>query len=172
MNIWATIHVSAERAPILREVDAERDRQNEKHGPQLDMPIVSDADRRLIDHYEVLQRVNERRVADGTCTHVCYGLEEVSEMAHAETLAEMRAEAIQVAACMVKLVEAIDWQQKHQAHTVICDGLHFQDGRPVAYGLACSCGATWDHETSDTDTIKVVCPLCGAFKWLGPVTTP
>jgi hypothetical protein len=111
MNTWATIHVSADRALILRAIDAERDRQNSKHGTQIDMPIVSEADRKLIDHYKILQRINERRVADGTCTHVCYGLEEVAEMAHAETIEEMRAEAIQVAACMVKLIEAIDWQR-------------------------------------------------------------
>jgi hypothetical protein len=109
-----TVEMNMVRNRIMLEIHAERKRQNHKHGAQLDMPIVSEADRKLIDHYKILQRINERRVADGTCTHVCYGLEEVAEMAHADTIEEMRAEAIQVAACMLKLVEAIDWQQKRE----------------------------------------------------------
>jgi hypothetical protein len=47
----------------------------------------------------------------GNVTHALITLEEVAEMVHATTLEECEQEAIEVAACAVKLVEAIRWQR-------------------------------------------------------------
>jgi hypothetical protein len=99
------------RARIYSEIEAERARQYSKHGAQLHVPIVIDADRKLIDHDEFLKRIYGLRDQKGTVSHALITLEEVAEMVHATTLEECEQEAIEVAACAVKLVEAIRWQR-------------------------------------------------------------
>lgn len=99
------------RARIYAEIEAERDRQDRKHGFQLDTAIVLEADRKLIDHDSFIKRLFGMRQDKGTITHALITLEEVAEMVHATTLEECEQEAMEVAACAVKLVEAIRWQR-------------------------------------------------------------
>jgi hypothetical protein len=99
------------RARIYSEIEAERARQDSKHGAQLHVPIVIGADRKLIDHDQYIKRIYGLRDQKGTVSHALITLEEVAEMVHAQTLEECEQEAIEVAACAVKLVEAIRWQR-------------------------------------------------------------
>jgi len=99
------------RARIYSEIEAERERQDRKHGAQLDVPIVLDGDRCLIDHDEFMKRIYGLRDQDGTVSHALITLEEIAEMVHANTVEECEQEAIEVAACAIKLIEAIRWQR-------------------------------------------------------------
>ncbi len=111
MGCTVTFAPPEARARIYSEIESERARQDSKHGFQLDTPIVIDADRKLIDHDQYIKRLFGMRQGKGTITHALITLEEVAEMVHATTLEECEQEAIEVAACAVKLVEAIRWQR-------------------------------------------------------------
>ena len=100
------------RESIYAEIDAERERQDKKHGTEMDLPIVLGEDLRLVEYHEYVQRVYDMRERKGLLSHSLTLVEEVSELVHARTMSEREAEAIQVAACAVKLIEAIRWQRR------------------------------------------------------------
>jgi len=100
------------RESIYAEIDAERERQDKKHGTEMDLPIVLGEDLRLVEHHEYVQRVYDMRERKGLLSHALIMVEEVAELVHARTMSERETEAIQVAACAVKLIEAIRWQRR------------------------------------------------------------
>ena len=106
------IQRNAARESIYEEIDAERTRQDTKHGKEMDLPIVLDEDLRLVEHHEYVRRVYEMRERKGLLSHALIMVEEVAELVHARTMSERETEAIQVAACAVKLIEAIRWQRR------------------------------------------------------------
>lgn len=102
------------RARIYSEAEAERLRQELLYGFQLDLPIVLDADRKLIEHEQFIKRMYDLRSANGTRSHGLIALEEIAELIWELNPNKRRAEAIQAIACLVKLVEAIDWQESQK----------------------------------------------------------
>jgi hypothetical protein len=100
-----------DRSRIYDEIEAERMRQLDKHGFQLDLPIVLEADRKLVDDDQYIKRIFGLRQAKGNVSQALIALEEFAEMVHAGTLEECEREAIEAATCLVQLVEAIRWQR-------------------------------------------------------------
>lgn len=111
--IREAILVNPERADLLNEIDDHRDEQDAKHGAQQDLPIVRPGER-LLDPESVLRARYERRKRAGTLSHGDIILEELAEAFDAPTPELMREELVQAAACVVKAIEALDWQQKRK----------------------------------------------------------
>lgn len=111
-TVRVDIQRNAARESIYAEIDAERERQDTKYGAEKDLPIMLGEDLRLVEHHEYVKRVYEIRDRKGLRSHSLALIEEVSELVHAVTMTEREAEAIQVAACAVKLIEAIRWQRR------------------------------------------------------------
>ncbi len=99
------------RARIYSEAEEERKRQERLYGAQLDLPIVLEADRKLIENDQFIKRVYGLRDANGTRSHGLTTLEEVADLIWEDNPRKRRIEAIQSIACLVKLVEAIDYQE-------------------------------------------------------------
>jgi len=101
------------RSGILMEIDNHREEQDRKHGAQQDLPVVRPGER-LLDPENVMKARYERRKRAGTLSHGDIILEELAEAFDAPDYASMREELIQSAACIVKAIEALDWQQKRK----------------------------------------------------------
>ena len=110
MTRWVPIQVAPQRARIMRRIDMERDSQDGQHGAQQDIPVVRDGERYL-DPENVMRARYEGRKRAGTLSHADIILEELAEAFDAPTPELMREELIQSAACIVKAIEAIDWQR-------------------------------------------------------------
>lgn len=105
--------VDSRRAKILIDIDTHRDEQDRKHGAQQDLPVTRPGER-LLDPEAVLKARYERRKRAGTLSHGDIILEELAEAFDAPDYASMREELVQAAACIVKAIEALDWQQKRK----------------------------------------------------------
>lgn len=98
---------------ILDEILAERRRQHELHGDQTHLPM---GEVTTLDHQRLTtaRRNHDHAVIDGTLTFRHILDEEFCEVLAAETIAEMRAELVQVAALCQQVLEAIDkGEQSH-----------------------------------------------------------
>ena len=97
------------RAMILMEIAKHRVEQDEKHGAQLGVPVV-----REDISYGISERAQraacERASREGKMSHMAIILEELAEVVHAKDAAAMREELVQTAACLVKAIEAVDYQ--------------------------------------------------------------
>lgn len=93
-------------AASIAEIDAERDRQDRLHPGTSRIP---DGTGERWAWLEWMARgLAEREVANGGPTHATVLLEEVAEALAATTVADMRKEIVQAAACCVKWLEDID----------------------------------------------------------------
>lgn len=110
---WKPMYASSQRVAIMRRIDMERDSQDMQHGAQQDLPVVRDGERYL-DPENVMRARYERRKRAGTLAHADIILEELAEAFDAPTVELMREELIQVGACIVKALEALDWQAKRK----------------------------------------------------------
>lgn len=99
------------RHNVLCEINVHRYEQDAKHGAQQDLPIVRPGERYL-DPENVMRARYERRKRAGNLAHADTILEELAEAFDAPDYESMREELIQSAACIVKAIEALDWQQK------------------------------------------------------------
>ena len=105
------IQVNDRRSAILDDIDTERERQDVLHGAQLDMPVTL-PNHAYMEHEHVLKQRYDDKKAKGQLAHADIILEELSESLDAEDPAQLRAELIQTAACIVKAIEALEWQVK------------------------------------------------------------
>jgi hypothetical protein len=94
---------------VLTEVAQERARQDATYGAQRHLPLVWPG-RHYLPSEQTLRSRYEWAVADGTVAHGEIILEELGEALHAQTREQQRAELVQTAACVVKAIEALDWQ--------------------------------------------------------------
>lgn len=104
---------TAARYAIFEAIHLERWRQDNQHGAQQDLPVVR-ACERYLDPENVMRARYERRKRAGNLSHADIILEEMAEAFDATTVELMREELIQSAACIVKAIEAIDWQAKRK----------------------------------------------------------
>jgi hypothetical protein len=107
---WKKMMADPARVPIYRAIDIERDRQDAQHGAQQDLPVLREGER-LLDPENVMRARYERRKRAGTLSHGDIILEELAEAFDAPDYSSMREELVQAAACIVKAIEALDWQQ-------------------------------------------------------------
>lgn len=98
---------------ILGEIAAHRAHQDAKHGPQRDLPVTREDINYLAFSEAYLRERYERRKARGLLSHADIILEELAEAFEAPDQKSMRAELVQVAACIVKAIEALDWQREN-----------------------------------------------------------
>ena len=102
-SAWTT---QVRRMSISEEILSERDRQDEKFGPQWEMPLVRDP--RDHDYYAHMADMCKHSNGDTARDMFTMLREEVYEAGAESDPAAMRAELVQVAAVVLKMVEAID----------------------------------------------------------------
>lgn len=94
------------RTAIFADIDSERDRQDRLHPGTTQIPDGTGARWAWLER--MARGFAETEVANGGPTHATVLLEEVAEALAAGTVAEMRKELIESAACCVKWIEDID----------------------------------------------------------------
>lgn len=102
---WYVDPGAVARNRIFHEVDAERVRQDEKHGHELDVPVVRE-DLSYGVSLRAARTFYDRMLRLGKGSHVAIIMEELAEVIHALTPEEMDKELVQLIATCVKALEA------------------------------------------------------------------
>lgn len=120
LRALVTMPTTAARAVIYREIDAERERQDAKWGPVRRRPDVDPvlaargaSHQRICEEHEIPTETRAKFLCEnaerrGECSFTAIVVEELAEVVAKHGTTAMREELIQLAACIVKWVEAVD----------------------------------------------------------------
>jgi hypothetical protein len=100
------------RLRIFDDIVAERARQDEKFPNELVLPYVLDPPGARETYRKIAQGSCDRAQREGRLHHDEIIEEEAAELLDARTREEKRREAVQLAACCVKLIEQIDREEE------------------------------------------------------------
>lgn len=103
------------RIAIFGQLHRERERQDAEHGPERDLPFAYPG-LNYGDPERVCRARYERRAREGCHAYADIVAEEYAEAVNAETHEKRRDELVQLAASVVKAIEAHDWQQVQAAN--------------------------------------------------------
>lgn len=103
------------RLRVFLDIGAERDRQDKLFPREMILPYDLDPPAARETYMKIAQHSCDRAQREGRLTHEHIIEEEAAEIFAARTRADKRKEAIQLAACCVKLIEQIDREIEEEA---------------------------------------------------------